>query len=100
MDKDTICVSLFTECGGGVGDLIFVIDVSPKEKVQNSVVTEHFRQKMKFIADIVTSLKYGMTAVRIAVCFLSYTQVRVFDFVLFMSRLKDIQIKLLRLPSL
>mgnify|MGYP001793126782 FL=1 len=67
---------LYTECERSLGDIVFVVDVNPNKDLPAYEVRDQFKQKMKFIADVVGSLKYGVESVRVAVCFLSYTQVK------------------------
>jgi len=54
---------------------VFIIDVNPIEALPIWEVRKQFRIKMKFITDVIGSLKYGDEDVRVAIDFLSYTQV-------------------------
>lgn len=65
----------FLDCKRSVGDVAFVVDVNPNKNLPSYEVKEQFQRKMKFVADVVGSLKYGADSVRVAVSFLSYTQV-------------------------
>lgn len=68
-------VHITLECSSSVGDLMVIIDVNPNEAIPIWKVTQQFRYKMKFLADIVSYLNYGTDTVHIGVAFLSYTNV-------------------------
>lgn len=71
------------DCRRSKGDVVFVVDINPIEHMPQSDVSNQFRLKMKFIADIVNSVQYGGDSVRVGLTFLSYTRV---SFTLFLHR--------------